>query len=695
MSIRTIIISLISVMGLLLAGICARSLLEAQETYTTLNLVRSYASADRNLFDALFNFRGERGDSVSALRQPVDKSGPTIKAALDKRDRVIKALDAAQQMFSSFEEPALRPHAARVRADYEEYKQIRTQVDSNLRLPLEQRAAALGDKVLSVGGRLLTSVEEASDAVEAEIRKLEPALSQLTLVRALAWQTRSIHGTTALLVNDGINQNRPWTRDETDKFVQAEGQRLFSWKMVRTLADRDGQPDELRAAMANAQRGMFAGPFAESRDKLIRSLSTGGAPTMTIDTWRDTNNVAQDALGSVPTTALTLLIQQSEASAATAASALAAYAVMFLVALSLVIAGFVMVLWRVTRPISSLTGAMKRLANGELHLDVPGTDRSDEIGSMAGAVQVFKDNMIRARELEAETEVNKSRAEAERKRTMSEMADEFERSVAGIVRTVSEAATGLQMAAQALTSSSSQTTHQSTVVAASSEQAAANVRTVAAAAEELSGSVREISRQVSESANIARKAVAEAEHTNAQVTGLSAGAEKIGAIVDLINGIASQTNLLALNATIEAARAGEAGRGFAVVAAEVKALAEQTSKATAEITSHIGSVQTATGQAANAILGIGRTIDEINQIASAIAAAVEEQGAATEEIARNVDHAAQGTTEVTRNITGVNQAAEASTASASQVLTSANELASQSEKLRREMDRFLATVRAA
>jgi methyl-accepting chemotaxis protein len=200
---------------------------------------------------------------------------------------------------------------------------------------------------------------------------------------------------------------------------------------------------------------------------------------------------------------------------------------------------------------------------------------------------------------------------------------------------------------------------------------------------------------VSESAGIATKAVAEAEQTNGQVSRLSEGAQKIGAIVDLINDIASKTNLLALNATIEAARAGEAGRGFAVVASEVKALAEQTSKATAEITGHIAGVQSATDLAAGAILGIGKTIDDINQIAATIAAAVEEQGAATEEIARNVDQAALGTTEVTRNISGVNQAAEASSASANQVLSSANELAKQSEKLRHEMDRFLATIRAA
>ena len=349
----------------------------------------------------------------------------------------------------------------------------------------------------------------------------------------------------------------------------------------------------------------------------------------------------------------------------------------------------------ITLPLNGLARSMAGLAAGDQTIGVAGSDRRDEIGAMAGAVRVFKDNMIRARTLEAEAEANKAKVEADRKRDMMQLADQFERAVGGIVTTVSAAATELQGAAQSLSASSSQTTHQSTIVAAASEQAAANVRTVASATEELSGSVREISRQVSTSATMANKAVQEAQATNDQVGELSAGALKIGAIVDLIKDIASKTNLLALNATIEAARAGEAGRGFAVVASEVKALAEQTSKATAEITGHISGVQLSTNQAATAILGISKTIDDISNIASMIAAAVEEQGAATEEIARNVDQAAHGTTEVTRNITSVHHAAEASGVSAQQVLSSATELSAQSARLRVEMDTFLATVRAA
>jgi methyl-accepting chemotaxis protein len=349
----------------------------------------------------------------------------------------------------------------------------------------------------------------------------------------------------------------------------------------------------------------------------------------------------------------------------------------------------------VARPMRAMTAFMTDLAAGDLAREVPGAKRRDEIGAMAAAVQVFKDNLIHTRRLEAETAEARLAAEEQRKAGMRQMADSFEAAVGGIIGMVSSSATELQATAGAMSGTAAETAAQSTAVAAAAEEAASNVGTVAAAAEELGSSVQEIGRQVDGSAAIARQAVAEADQTGALVLELSGAVERIGDVVGLISSIAGQTNLLALNATIEAARAGEAGKGFAVVASEVKELAGQTARATQEISGQIGRIQASTGQAVAAIGGITQRIRDISATATSIAAAVEQQGAATQEIVRNVAQAAAGTGEVTGNIAGVASAAEDTGAAASQVLGAASELSRQSEHLTAEVGRFLATVRAA
>jgi len=346
-------------------------------------------------------------------------------------------------------------------------------------------------------------------------------------------------------------------------------------------------------------------------------------------------------------------------------------------------------------PVVNMTSAMGKLAGGDKSVEIPAQGRTDEIGQMAGAVQVFKEKMVEADRLRAEQEEMKRRAEIEKKAAMNTMADDFESSVKGIVQMVASASTELQSTAQSMSATAEETSRQAGAVAAASEQASTNVQTVASAAEELSSSIREISRQVSESARISGQAVADAGRTNDQVKALAEAAQKIGDVVKLINGIAGQTNLLALNATIEAARAGEAGKGFAVVASEVKSLANQTARATEEISAQVTSIQGATAGSVQAIQTITQTIGRINEIAAAIASAVEEQGAATQEIARNVQQAAAGTNEVSSNITGVTKAATDTGAAAGQVLGASGELSTQSEALGAKVDAFIARIRAS
>jgi methyl-accepting chemotaxis protein len=349
----------------------------------------------------------------------------------------------------------------------------------------------------------------------------------------------------------------------------------------------------------------------------------------------------------------------------------------------------------ISGPLGELGARMQGLADGSLEGDIPGLGRGDEVGAMAATVQIFKDNAIRIRGLEKAEEEAKSRAAAERRAAMESLAGDFERSVNGIVRTVSSAAAGMQTTAQSMTATASDASARAATVGAASQSASNNVGTVAAAAEELSSSVAEISRQVARSSEIASKAVGDAERTNATVQALSTGAEKIGEVVKLIHSIAAQTNLLALNATIEAARAGESGRGFAVVASEVKALANQTAKATEEISAQVAAMQSSTSEAVVSIGGITQTIAQMSEITVSISTAIDQQGDATREIARNIQSVAAGSSEISAHIGGVTTAAAATGTAASDVLSNARELDNQSGKLRGAVDEFLTKVRAA
>ncbi|MBL6854616.1 MAG: MCP four helix bundle domain-containing protein [Alphaproteobacteria bacterium] len=364
-----------------------------------------------------------------------------------------------------------------------------------------------------------------------------------------------------------------------------------------------------------------------------------------------------------------------------------------LAALMCVAAGYFLVS-SVSRPIKAMTDAMGRLARHDLSTVIDGIGRKDEVGQMASAVQVFKDSMIEGDRLKAEQEAAQ-RKQQERSARLDQITKAFETSVGSVVQTVASQATQMEGSAQSMSATAEETTKQAAAVAAASEQSSANVQTVASATEELSSSISEIGRQVTHSSHITASAVAEANRANEMVQGLVSASSKIGEIVALINDIADQTNLLALNATIEAARAGEAGKGFAVVAAEVKNLATQTAKATDDIRVQITGVQSATQDAVKAIETIGKTIGEVNQIATTIAVAVEEQGAATKEIARNVEEAAKGTQEVSSNIGGVTQAANDTGSVAGQVLGAARSLTGQSGHLKDLVQTFLADVKAA
>jgi len=346
-------------------------------------------------------------------------------------------------------------------------------------------------------------------------------------------------------------------------------------------------------------------------------------------------------------------------------------------------------------PIRRIGDVLLALANGNKTIEVPYADRGDEVGDNARAAKTFKENLVRIEMIEAQQKESEQHNARQRKADMRKLADDFEGAVGNVVNAVSVASAQLESSASTLTRTAERAQQVTTTVASASEEASANVQSVASATEELTSSVNEISRQVQDSARIANEAVSQAHRTNERINQLALAANRIGDVVELINTIAGQTNLLALNATIEAARAGEAGRGFAVVASEVKALAEQTAKATGEISQQIAGMQAATAESVGSIKEIGATIAQMSEISSTIAAAVEEQGAATQEISRNVQQAAQGTTQVSSNIIDVQRGAGETGSASAQVLSAAQSLSSEAGRLKTEVARFLNSVRAA
>jgi methyl-accepting chemotaxis protein len=530
--------------------------------------------------------------------------------------------------------------------------------------------------------------------LDSQVRKLArldgDAYRQATYAN-VAWTLRDVGGLNGSIHKALVSAKRPATETEIKDLYRSQGRTDQVLLALEELRKNPATPPAIAAALQRLNDGYTQRFGAEL--KMIKD----GAATGKYEHDGDAFYVeSQLGLGTIIGVRNAFYDDAEQI----LGSAYASARVSFIVALAVLIAFaaasaglIVLVRRRVCQPIVDLTASMSCLAGGDVSSAIAGLERDDEIGAMAEAVGVFRDNMIRADKLAAE-KAAESDVKMRRAQVMDELARGFEVEVTKLIGGLSGASAEMETTAQSMSSTASATGRQAGLVATASDQTSANVQTVASATEELTSSISEIGRQVAQSTEIAARAVGNARRTGDTARSLAEGAQKIGDVVTLIRNIAGQTNLLALNATIEAARAGEAGRGFAVVASEVKSLAEQTAKATTEISEQIASIQTASDQTVAAIQDVVNVITEIDQIGVAIASAIEQQGSATSEISRSVQNAARGTREVNSNISGVQQAADQTGQAATQVLSAAAQLSSQSRDLAGQVNRFLSEVRA-
>jgi len=694
MKIRTILLSLVSLLSLLLI---VQSGLDAYRAWTKREVASAFLALDRAaelLLKSTAGWAVERGATNGALN-----SGDAV--ASDQRAAIVArraapdesfrgGLDALQHLSAA---PAIAQARAEAQSAFEKLAALRPQVDRSLTVPAAERPAELVRGWVPTVTEAIDKTNRLRLVAEIVAEPPEARLARLTQLRHLVAEMAEYAGRERAAIAGAVAAHKPITAEALRTLSQNRGRVELAWSVVQAIRARTDIPAALLAAVATVE-AQFFGSFQATRDAVYGGAATASYP-IDARAWFEQATKAIDTL-------LALGQQMgAEAQAAATESSVQSQSTLLFNLAALLVCGFLalasvyLVKRRITAPMTAMTLSMRRLAEGDKAVDIAGTTRGDEIGAMAQAVQVFKDNAIAMAKLQDEQEALKRQAESDKRQALETLANGFEASVQGIVDAVSAAATEMQKTAESMSATAEETSRQASVVGSAAEEASTSVETVAAASEELSSSITEIGRQVAQAASIAGKAADESRETDETVNGLSKAAQKIGEVVQLIQDIASQTNLLALNATIEAARAGEAGKGFAVVASEVKSLANQTAKATEEIKGQIGTIQGETRNAVTAIQHIGGTIGEINEIATAIAASVEEQGAATQEIARNIQQAAAGTGQVSANIGGVASAAGETGAAATQVLASASELALQSERLRGEVDKFLSTIRAA
>ena len=694
-SIKLILFATLGGMALLVAASLGWKSASSMATYRTAVSQKAFNHDVNRFIAGLYEILLERLDINNALQasQPADS---TVLAAIAAHRTVIAdKFDAGLAELAHWEFPNKQTLLQNLKAAIKKADIYRQQADAAIKVPRNQRDETLRNTFMPAITDSVIAALNVWYAVLHNAVKNDTQLARLAFIKGIGWQMREYSGYERSNVAQAIAAGSAIPADDMVENAEWRARVDLLWQQLQIFTQGADTHPAIKQAMQNAKVKYFK-DFLSLSDEMRRIGEAGAHYPMTQQQWVVTTNPQIDALLQILYAANTASEDAADAAIDRALQeAILAFSLMAL-GIFIAISGMWVVSSRVMRPLSNMVSVVRRLAAGNTDVEIPVSHRGDELATMAKSLNSFRNSLIETHRLRAEqTEAERRQVAALKTSMMNELADRFEAAVGNMVETVTTTSAELAAAASTLAQVADDTQQLSTAVAGISNEASLNVRSVASATEDMTSSVGEIARQVYESSGIADEAVQMAQQANEHFAKLSAAANRVSAVVMFISDISEQTNLLALNATIEAARAGEAGRGFAVVANEVKTLATQAAKATEEIANQIADMQAMTQNSVGAIHEIGITIGRISSISSAIAAAVEEQSAATQQISSNIQQVVGGTTQVATNAANVKQGAFKTSAASSQVFAAAQSLSDEGKKLRLEVDRFLATVRAA
>ena len=693
-SVKTVLFAAFGLLALLFVASVAWKGATSLAAYRTSLVQQEFDQGANRFIKGLFEVLMERLATNNGL-QGADPAPPDVLAEIEKRRAAVKAdFDPGLAALAQRDFPNKTALMQELQAALDKANDFRKRADAALKQGRDQRDETLRKTFIPVVTDSVNAALKVWFSALYATAASDPQLAMLASIKEIGWQMRDWSGKERSNIASSIAAGAALTPEVISANASFRARVDMLWDQLQHLTYDPQTHPAIKDAMRVAQDQYFKG-FRGRADELRKIGADGAKYPLTAPQYVDELTPQIGKLLDVLQAAGVASQAHTVAMIDRAFWELMIAAALLVVGFAVAIGSILAVVRRVTRPLTRLAAVVQRLAVSDTAVEVPQMRSKDELGSMAGALAVFKANIIETVRLRTEHADAEQRQAEQRKVELARLADSFEGAIGDVIRTVTSSSTELEASAGTLSTTAARSLELTGIVGTASEEAFANVQSVASATAQLSSSVTEISRQVQESARMANNAVGQARTTNDRVSELSKAAARIGDVVELINTIAGQTNLLALNATIEAARAGEAGRGFAVVASEVKALAEQTAKATGEIAQQISGIQSATEESVNAIKEISDTIEGLSAISSTIASAVEEQGAATQEISRSVQQAAQGTQRVSTNIGNVQQGANETGSAATRLFTSAQSLSAESTRLQHEVGKFLQSVRAA